>query len=349
MQCATDPMSKYLTQVSSDPQSWLQEQGSEKDVDERELAITQGINQLCKANETCKTFIDCLCEENCANKLVKMGSMSDTAKAWLMEPKNPDVVSDFQHAPIFEYFSLITNDKPSDWLVPVQAKGVPVETNVSSDVLFPPFGHTTTVNQWLLSYASVLPCPTTTQCPFFQNVVNMKSAEPLVWIKSPEESRDNPSADITSPVFSFTTSSTDMRQWLLKGSDDVTPPPMTPKVNPWLLSTPDSAPSYSSEPASTEQFFDYLNNVNTEYKWVLAGNTEEAKFNDKPLSKNCELPESNNKEDGKWLLVVNKDDIKEVDRDEIDSIVENLKMQPGLLKNKLALGEWRMSIQSNFD
>jgi len=383
MQCTTtSPVSKYISEMTSDPHSWLKQDTTtddrmmmvddddEKDVDDHEISVAQGITHLCKANETCKTFADCLCDENCCSST----KMSDAARSWLLAPKTPEVISEIKEAPILEYFSMVTKANQSDWLSVVEK----VE---SSNIVFgegsrfPPFEEDQSAQQWLSASSDSQIVSLNAQCPFRQHFNHVQSADTSEWVKSDSSEVAMETTSFKSPLSK--PASNDFSSWLKNVDTNDAKVVNVIENNPWLLSQAPSVPKMETEsetnwlveytPAQnaeesckTDDLFKKLNSVEPVYSWSLATKvTTEVevteKVNDKPVPKSSELPECENiVEEGKWLLVDNSEasykekslnkvlenNVKSKGEEEVDNVIA--------MKSKLALGEWLLNTQSNF-
>lgn len=84
----------------------------ERDVDEEAARI----GGVCRANEVCSTFSDCVCDENCAEAL------GEKSQEWLMKPKSVEEREELLSSPLCAYMKWMAQQ---DWLM--QEKAAEVE------------------------------------------------------------------------------------------------------------------------------------------------------------------------------------------------------------------------------
>jgi hypothetical protein len=325
----------------SDPSSPTEEDKArrgeeEKDVDEREVAVRNNIYQLCRANEVCHTFSDCVCDDNCgkgdAGKSGKssVSSSSSSMKAWLARPASND---NLRQPPVFEYFSMVGGANTKEWL----AKSGAASTSPEVDsTLYPPFVAQGPNSAWLLPQRSR--SFQQEGCPF----TRLRNSQSCEWISS----------GVEKPVFS---SDEGTEQWLAASARSSLP---EKKTNPWLLSEPSLATPPTTDGATVEKLKAYIEQAQPKYQWSLTASPQKEPQQDKPIPKKQELPEcefkdSNRYEDSaKWLLV-SKDESKEEKNafktKEVAMEQDNMPdLFPLFAKTKEALGEWLMNAHSDF-
>jgi hypothetical protein len=264
------------------------------------------------------------------------------------------MMKDLKEAPIFKYFEMVTSADASAWLAQSDPqKAVQMEQPFGR--LFSPFSDSTSMSHWLLGSlsASEAASASVQTCPVMKRFTDVKADSDEQWIHSDETKISNPREEITSGAFQFRHNGSDIEMWLSHAAPPASPPPQ-PKINPWLLNSPTTSPNHSVQSLSSERLFEKLNNVETTYSWNITA-TQPKKGVDKPIPKKNELPECDNKlkeEEGNWLMV-SKEDGNKADgldiRAEKQNMHDDVQLLQGIVKDKEAIGEWLMSIQSNFE
>ncbi|XP_078658911.1 nuclear receptor coactivator 4-like [Branchiostoma floridae x Branchiostoma belcheri] len=103
---------KYFRDVPSAKEAWLMKNAA------------RDVRSLCRANEVCPSFSDCLCDDqNCQQRASydpgRVGQYVQQASSkitdWLLKPKNPSLQKELDESPIFTYFRTIMSD-PAYWL-----------------------------------------------------------------------------------------------------------------------------------------------------------------------------------------------------------------------------------------
>jgi nuclear receptor coactivator 4 len=128
--------------------TWLSRGDEEKEVDEMER-----IEGVCRANETCRSFSDCLCDDRCCSGQSAAPEItpSQTTQGWLKSSKNASsIMEDVRESPLFSYFRMVSQNA-SDWL----AAGVAVPDDLPYH-LFPVFQapESAAASDWLMEEAS---------------------------------------------------------------------------------------------------------------------------------------------------------------------------------------------------
>ncbi|XP_035669241.1 uncharacterized protein LOC118411225 isoform X2 [Branchiostoma floridae] len=111
LSCKKGSIHKYFRDVPSAKEAWLMKHAP------------QDVQSLCRANEVCPSFSDCVCDLNCQqqapndtehlHQYFKLASSKVTD--WLMKPKNPSLQKELDESPIFTYFRTVISD-PVYWL-----------------------------------------------------------------------------------------------------------------------------------------------------------------------------------------------------------------------------------------
>ena len=287
----------------------------EKDVDEREVAVRNNIYQLCRANEVCHTFTDCVCDNNCAGESTTKPSM----KAWLARPASND---DLKTHPTFEHFNMVGGAKASDWL----AAGKSVDKSPEIDTtLYPPFLAQGSNSAWLLPQRM-----TTSQNEASCPLTRLRNSPSSEWLSSFDKSFRPENSN---------------SQWLASSSRSSLP---ETRINPWLASDT----SLPTRDITVDKLKEYLDQAQPKYQWSLTGSESDANH-DKPIAKKQELPECDFKdsnrdaESTKWLMVT-KDEQEELKTREFAMDQDKADLFPLFAQNKEALGEWLMNIHSDF-
>ncbi|XP_066303579.1 nuclear receptor coactivator 4-like isoform X2 [Branchiostoma lanceolatum] len=106
--CMKGPIHKYFHDIPSAKEAWLMKNAP------------RDVQSLCRANEVCSSFSDCVCDQNCqqqapehVHQYFKLASSKVTD--WLLKPKNPSLQKELDESPIFTYFRTVMSD-PDYWL-----------------------------------------------------------------------------------------------------------------------------------------------------------------------------------------------------------------------------------------
>jgi nuclear receptor coactivator 4 len=175
-----------LADVTESKEAWLSKAhiDMDADVDESDGYVITPMTKFCPANEPCKSFSDCICEENCGSlmKIPKgMTAGSSAAQEWLLKPKSPEVMEDIMSSSLFTYFKTISND--TDYWLP--AGGAKEELFAASD-LFPYFGLVSNeMEDWLLDFTTGASTNTdcmATSCPNVMLFKKIASSSLSQWL-----------------------------------------------------------------------------------------------------------------------------------------------------------------------
>ena len=139
---------------NSGPGLWLQDDVKsymdEKEIDESEVKSSHVIESVCRANETCTSFSECVCDENCCSAVKNMQTEAakNTPNEWLLKS---GVVE--EHAIHVDVFRDVKSSSRSEWLNNSYSC---MPTEAATDV-FPMFTCPSESTSWLSSDCNEVP------------------------------------------------------------------------------------------------------------------------------------------------------------------------------------------------
>lgn len=190
LSCLQEAVTNYFQQVSCDSSSWLLQQSRDMDADVDEGSNADELAKLCRANEPCKTYTDCVCDDSCWEK----GRTS----------------------PILHHLQTLAASSCADWLLSDNDSTTSITVRVE---IFPPFAEgASEVTEWLYKPVPHGELPATS-CPFLQHFQEISTSPDAQWLKS-SSAFSSPNEKLGGAFLGvdFSHASDESNKWLL-GSD----------------------------------------------------------------------------------------------------------------------------------